>query len=206
MRTLALLILAACGAPAAVPIASAGPVATMTPPPPPTPPPAATCAVAHPSKSESWGDDVLTRLPASVPYGPRVEVGNQQALNTSAVPFAQFLNSIHNRIHPIFADGFIGSLETRPKTDPLNDNSLITRIEVVIDGSGAIETMGVVKASGQPVFDAAGLEALRCAGPFEAPPAAILSPDGKVYLHWEFHRDEVFACSTMHARPFLLAR
>jgi hypothetical protein len=25
-----------------------------------------------------------------------------------------------------------------------------------------------------------------------------------VYLHWEFHRDEVFACSTMHARPFMI--
>jgi hypothetical protein len=25
-----------------------------------------------------------------------------------------------------------------------------------------------------------------------------------VYLHWEFHRDEVYACSTINARPFLL--
>jgi hypothetical protein len=31
-----------------------------------------------------------------------------------------------------------------------------------------------------------------------------VSPDGNVYLHWEFHRDEVYACSTMNARPFLL--
>ena len=25
-----------------------------------------------------------------------------------------------------------------------------------------------------------------------------------MYLHWEFHRDEVYACSTMNARPFML--
>jgi hypothetical protein len=25
-----------------------------------------------------------------------------------------------------------------------------------------------------------------------------------VYLHWEFHRDEIYACSTMNARPFIL--
>jgi hypothetical protein len=31
-----------------------------------------------------------------------------------------------------------------------------------------------------------------------------VSPDGNVYLHWEFHRDEVFACSTMGASPFIL--
>jgi hypothetical protein len=42
------------------------------------------------------------------------------------------------------------------------------------------------------------------ASPFGPAPSAIISPDGNVYLHWEFHRDEVYACSTMNARPFLL--
>ena len=32
----------------------------------------------------------------------------------------------------------------------------------------------------------------------------MTSYDDKVYLQWEFHRDEVFACSTMNARPFSL--
>ena len=45
---------------------------------------------------------------------------------------------------------------------------------------------------------------LRSAQPFGPAPGAIVSADGNVYLHWEFHRDEVFACSTMNARPFLL--
>ena len=40
--------------------------------------------------------------------------------------------------------------------------------------------------------------------PFGKPPKAIVSPDGNVYFHWEFHRDPVFACSTMNARPFML--
>ena len=25
-----------------------------------------------------------------------------------------------------------------------------------------------------------------------------------MYLHWEFHRDEVYACSTQNARPIML--
>ena len=35
--------------------------------------------------------------------------------------------------------------------------------------------------------------------------SVIRSADGNVYIHWEFHRDEVYACSTMNCRPFILA-
>jgi hypothetical protein len=64
--------------------------------------------------------------------------------------------------------------------------------------------MGVVKTSGITAFDIAALDSVHRAQPFGPAPGAIVSPDGNVYLHWEFHRDEVFACSTMNARPFLL--
>ena len=29
-------------------------------------------------------------------------------------------------------------------------------------------------------------------------------PDGNVYLHWEFHRNPLLACSTYFARPFII--
>ena len=64
--------------------------------------------------------------------------------------------------------------------------------------------MGIVKTSGITAFDIAALDAVDRAQPFGPAPNAIVSPDGNVYLHWEFHRDEVYACSTMHARPFML--
>jgi hypothetical protein len=53
-------------------------------------------------------------------------------------------------------------------------------------------------------FDVAALDSVQRASPFGPAPSAIVSPDNRVYLHWEFHRDEVFACSTMNARPFIL--
>ncbi len=53
-------------------------------------------------------------------------------------------------------------------------------------------------------FPDSRVDAVHRAQPFGPAPGAIVSPDGNVYLHWEFHRDEVYACSTMHARPFLL--
>jgi len=138
-------------------------------------------------------------------YVSSVKPGNQTALNTAAVPFASYLNTIHNRIHPLFADSFLGSLDNLPKTHPLNSPRLITRLEIVVSPKeGRIVKMGIVKTSGITAFDIAALDAVHRAQPFGPAPGAIVSPDGNVYLHWEFHRDEVFACSTMHARPFLL--
>jgi hypothetical protein len=64
--------------------------------------------------------------------------------------------------------------------------------------------MGVVRTSGITAFDIAALDSVQRSSPFGKPPKAIVSPDGNVYFHWEFHRDPVFACSTINARPFML--
>ncbi|MBX3232962.1 MAG: TonB C-terminal domain-containing protein [Labilithrix sp.] len=138
-------------------------------------------------------------------YVSSVKPGNQTSLNTAAVPFASYLNTIHNRIHPIFADNFLGSLDSLPKTHPMNNPKMVTRLEIVVSPKeGRIVKMGIVKTSGITAFDIAALDSVNRAQPFGPAPGAIVSPDGNVYLHWEFHRDEVFACSTMHARPFML--
>ncbi len=138
-------------------------------------------------------------------YVSSVKPGNQTALNAAAVPFATYLNTIHNRIHPLFADSFLGSLDNLPKAHPLNAPRLITKLEIVVNPKeGRIVKLGIVKTSGITAFDIAALDAVHRAQPFGPAPTAIVSPDGNVYLHWEFHRDEVFACSTMHARPFML--
>ncbi len=137
-------------------------------------------------------------------YVSSVKPGNQTALNTAKVPFATYLNTIHNRIHPIFADSFLGSLDSLPRNHPMNDPKLISKLEIVVSKEGRVVKMGIVKTSGITAFDIAALDSVHRAQPFGPAPGAIISPDGNVYLHWEFHRDEVFACSTMNARPFLL--
>lgn len=138
-------------------------------------------------------------------YVSSVKPGNQTALNTAAKPFASYLNTIHNRIHPIFADSFLGSLDNLPRSHPMNNPKIKTRLEIVVDPTqGRVVKMGIVKTSGITAFDVAALDSVHRAQPFGPAPSAIVSPDGNVYLHWEFHRDEVYACSTMHARPFML--
>jgi TonB family protein len=86
----------------------------------------------------------------------------------------------------------------------MNDRHIYTSLEIVLTKEGHLHKMGVVRTSGITAFDIAALDSVSRASPFGPAPSAIISPDGNVYLHWEFHRDEVYACSTMNARPFLL--
>jgi TonB family protein len=153
----------------------------------------------------SWTASNFERWRSAIEnYVSTVKPGNQTSLNTAAVPFATFLVGMHNRIHPIFADSFLGSLDGLPVNHPMNDQKLITRLEIVLSRDGRLVKMGIVKTSGVTAFDIAALDAVQRASPFSTAPTAIVSPDGRVYLHWEFHRDEVYACSTINARPFML--
>jgi len=137
-------------------------------------------------------------------YVSSVKPGNQTQLNTARVPFASYLNGMHNRIHPIFADSFLGSLDGLPANHPMNDQHLLTKLEIVLTKDGHLKKMGIVKTSGITAFDIAALDAVDRAQPFGPAPTAIVSGDGNVYLQWEFHRDEVYACSTMGASPYIL--
>jgi len=151
----------------------------------------------HPMDPSRWRSAIEN-------YVPSVQLGNQTALNTAASAFGSYLSMIHNRIHPIFADSFLGSLDNLPAGHPMNNKDLSTEVEIVLDQeSGNVVRMGVTKFSGITAFDVAALDSVKRAAPFGTPPREIVSPDGKVYLHWEFHRNE-YACSTLNARPFLL--
>jgi len=156
----------------------------------------------------SWTSSSFERWrPAIENYVSSVRPGNQTALNSARVPFASYLNAIHNRIHPIFADGFLDSLDSLPATHQMNRPDMYTSLEIVIDREqGRLVKMGVVKTSGSTAFDVGALDSVNRSQPFGKPPEAIVSADGNVYLHWEFHRNPIYACSTMHARPFMLNR
>jgi len=137
-------------------------------------------------------------------YDPSVKPGNVTALNTARVPFASFINGVHNRIHPIFAEEFLAALDNLPAGHQLNED-LVTHVEIVLTkDEGRIVKLGVTRGSGSMIFDAVALNSISRASPFGQAPDVIVSPDGNVYLHWEFHRDPVDACTTRNARPYLL--
>ncbi|MGK4005650.1 hypothetical protein WMF31_23690 [Sorangium sp. So ce1036] len=153
----------------------------------------------------SWETDKWKKWRAAIEnYDPSVKPGNQTSLNAARVPFATYINMIHNRLHPIFADEFLTSLDSLPKSHAFNQNR-VTHLEIVLNkDSGHVVRLGVTKPSGMTAFDIVALNSVSRASPFGKAPDAIVSPDGNVYLHWEFHRDPYDACSTRNARPFLL--
>ena len=80
----------------------------------------------------------------------------------------------------------------------------VARMAVIDGETGLMTSVLLIRGSGIAEFDTLAVESLKRALPFDDAPPEIRSTDGNVYVHWEFWRDEVFACSTMHARPFLL--
>ncbi|MGZ3475736.1 MAG: TonB C-terminal domain-containing protein [Polyangiales bacterium] len=152
----------------------------------------------------AWKSSSLEKWRAAIEnYVPGVKPGNQTNLGTAAVPWATYLAQIHVRLHPIFADTFVEGLGDLPAGHPLNDKSLVTRMEIVMRADGTIHHLGIVKPSGVTAFDLAALDSVDRAGPFGKAPDAIVSPDGLVYLHWEFHRDDM-RCSNVNAYPYVL--
>jgi len=154
----------------------------------------------------SWQSLGIERWRAAIEnYVPGVKPGNQTALNTARVPFASYLNAVHNRLHPVFADSFLASLESLPGKHPMNRPEIKTDLEIVLNqDDGRVVRMGVTRTSGVTAFDIAALESVMRAQPFGAPPKEIVSPDGNVYFHWEFYRNPYYACSTYFAHPYIL--
>ncbi len=154
----------------------------------------------------SWTNVGLDRWRGAIEnYVANVKPGNQTALNTARVPFAAYLNQIHQRLHQVFAHGFLGHLEQLPSDHPLNNQDMSTHLEIALSREdGRIVKMGVTKSSGVTAFDVGALESVSKAAPYGPPPGSIVSSDGNVYLHWEFHRNRNYACSTYFARPYII--
>jgi TonB family protein len=128
---------------------------------------------------------------------------NQTELNTRAAPFAQFIARMHRQIHEKWAFGFLTQMDTSFRDSPMNDLKLVAKLEIVLDGEGNVDKIAMVRTSGITGFDAAAISAVYDAGPFPTPPIAILSGNGKVYLHWKFHRNGD-ACGTPGVNYFIL--
>lgn len=134
-----------------------------------------------------------------------IKPGNHTAVNAVANPAASYLTRIHNRIHVRWADDYLMYLDTQvDRSSPLQDSKLLTTLEYVIDAkTGALERVNIVKTSGNLQYDAAAVTVSMAAGPHPSPPSEAISHNGKVYVHWQFARDQR-QCGTYGASIFLL--
>jgi TonB family protein len=133
-----------------------------------------------------------------------VKPGNQAELGTRRDPFAGYITAMHRQIHKLWTFGFLADLDAKPsQNSPYNNDELWTQLEIVIKGDGSVEKVGIVRSSGVLPFDVAAIDSVMSAAPFPPPPAVIKSANGKVYMDWQFHRDER-ACGTFGVDPYIL--
>jgi TonB family protein len=137
-------------------------------------------------------------------FVPEVQPGNTTDLNTRAAPFAAYIARMHRSIHKLWGFDQLEAWDELTGSSPLNDPKLATTLEAVINRDGTIDKVTIVRTSGYLGFDAAAIDVLYTAGPFPDPPREIRSPDGKIYVHWTFHRDER-QCTPAYTQYFILA-
>ncbi len=133
-------------------------------------------------------------------YAPGVRPGTTTALNAAASPFAAYIAAVHRRIHPEFADRF---LRTLPIGSPYQDQSLVTKLEIVLNQDGSVHRVGVVRSSGLLPFDFGAFNSVLRGQPYPPAPSSILSGDGRVYFHWGFYRSPR-QCGTFNAEPYIV--
>jgi TonB family protein len=133
-------------------------------------------------------------------YVVGVKPGNTTALNAAADPFAAYLAAFHRNLHMEFAHDFLSSL---PMAGELGNPALVTKVEIVVNADGSLDRVGVVKSSGNLMYDFGAFNAVQRGGPYPPTPEKIRSPDGRVYLRWALHRNES-QCGTWNAEPYIL--
>jgi TonB family protein len=163
-------------------------------------------AIAQRKKSSRKGkwEKKLDKIHSTLEtFTGEVRPGNQTALGTRASPFAVYISRMHNRIHEVWGFGFLADLDRKPQSNPMNDRTLAVTMEIVIAPDGEVDKVTIVRPSGVLTFDVAAVDTVMSLGPYEETPADIRSGDGKVYIHWTFHRDERM-CTPYFADPFIL--
>ena len=165
---------------------------------------AAALAKKQSSKKQGRFGQHLARIQSALEnFVPEVRPGNQTELNTRAAPFAAFIARMHRSIHELWGFGFLEELEGRPASDPLNNRALMTQLEIVLAEDGQVDKVTIIKPSGELRFDVSAIDTVYNAGPYAEPPPAIRSRNGKIYVHWSFHRDER-QCATSGVDYYIL--
>jgi TonB family protein len=125
-------------------------------------------------------------------YITEVQPGNHTAVNATADAAASYISKIHRKIHPKWGGEYLPHLDVAyGPGHPLSDSDLNTVLEYVVDGdSGKLESVNVARSSGRVEFDAEAISVSKMVAPHPPAPPSVISPDGNVYLHWNFWRDQ----------------
>jgi TonB family protein len=118
--------------------------------------------------------------------------------------FSAYIAQMHRSIHDQWGFGQILVWDEQPRTSPLNNVTLLATLELVLNGDGTIDNIKVVRSSGLRAYDVAAIDVAYSAGPYPSAPKALRSANGKIYIHWDFHRDDR-QCATSGVTYYILS-
>ena len=146
----------------------------------------------------------LARVKSAVEnFIPEVCPGNQTALNTRAAPFAAYIARMHRSIHELWGFGQLEEWDEKSGSSPFNNQNLVTELEIVLNGDGTVDRVGVVRTSGLTAYDVAAVDVVYSAGPTPIRRGPSAPRTGRSISTGTFYRDGR-QCSPAFADPYIL--
>jgi TonB family protein len=111
----------------------------------------------------------------------------------------KFIDGMHRRIHPLFSDVYLPSLEGRALSDPVNQGIVVATADIRVRFDGSLDEVHLSRPSRVPEFDRSVLDSITQSAPFPPPPLSIVH-DGTITVRWIFARPELLACNATAVR------
>jgi len=126
-------------------------------------------------------DDVLKGDHGSLDYLPQAARGDITSLNARRYAYAAF----YNRLKKVVAFYW----EPWPAVERIGwtGRTLETKLRLVVEADGTLESVEVVSSCGYPEVDAAAVRALRKSAPIYNIPKALLNKEGRFDEVWSFY-------------------
>ncbi|MCI0570808.1 MAG: energy transducer TonB [Myxococcaceae bacterium] len=116
-----------------------------------------------------------------------VDEGDATALNTREWKYASFFNRIGKLVLPHWSRGVDREVLVRDRTGQIYlRQDRATSVKVVLDDSGELQSVTVVKSSGVEFLDQAVVDAFKQVAWFGPPPGALLSSERTVAIPMSF--------------------
>lgn len=121
-------------------------------------------------------------------YMKEIEEGVKTVVNTKEFIYYSYYNKIRTAIQKHWKKNVHEQVKIiyRDSRDLAEAAEKVTRIAVLIDKSGNLKDIEIIKNSGNNNLDRAATNAFEEAQPFPPPPEGILENDGNLRIRWDF--------------------
>jgi TonB family protein len=141
---------------------------------------------AQPQKKTESSKDSAWKKPGSFPedFYPDYKVGPHTYLNVLRFPNVQYFV----RLKRIFKMTFnpVPALRPYVYTNQVSRGHVEVVLGVVVDSSGRLARLFVIRGSGFGTYDQEALRTVRDSSPFAKPPSKILGSDNQLRMSWTF--------------------